>query len=227
MNIKTIIFDLDGPILNGERRHYQCYKDILEKYQQSPLEFDFYWNIKRNREPLKNQLRYTNAETIYYNFKAEWIQKIEMQDYLQLDQLQPDIFSLLTELKNSNKRIILTTMRHHKANLLWQLKELKIHHFFDKVSVSNGLQEKFKTKKVKLALRDELADFFWIGDTEIDIQSAKALSIQVGAVLNGLRSETYLARLKPDYIGKNVTDIFQQLQQLSEHNSTSVMDKRL
>ncbi len=63
--IRTVILDLDGPVLDGKLRHYDCYRRILGNYHFTPLGIDEYWELKRIGADRKQQLAPVGAESIY------------------------------------------------------------------------------------------------------------------------------------------------------------------
>jgi len=207
-----IILDLDGPILDGKMKHYNCYKDILLSYGYPVLPIDEYWNMKRNMEDRYQQLSMTGAVAIYQFFLCDWLKKIETKKYLHYDKLQENVIATLQHWKEDEIQLILVTMRTNPENLFWQLNEIKISHWFDRVVVVSYDQTGHnKAESVKQILkRNNYKSAIWIGDTEIDEQAARELNIKICLVSCGIRSRELLEKMHPDYLVTNI-DSFSKL----------------
>ncbi|AJQ26088.1 HAD family hydrolase [Pelosinus fermentans] len=188
--IDYIFLDLDGPILDGKLRHYNCYRDIILKDGGVPIDIDQYWNMKRakiKRDIILHQSQYQNT---YENFLQQWIDNIEKKEYLKFDELKPYISDTLSDWRDFAKSIVLVTMRNNHDNLLWQLHHFGIYNLLDNViSCSNIKQEGGKYNELKgLSFNTAIV----IGDTEEDTITAEKLGIKVIAITNGLREKKHL-----------------------------------
>lgn len=207
--INTIILDLDGPILDGRLRHYQCYSDILLENGFTPISEDEYWEMKRNCLDRHRQLAASGADGIYDKFIKTWLERIEGKDYLSLDRLQPGVMQKLQEWKYRGIRLFLVTMRNNKSNLDWQLGLFGLLSLFEPIlAVSTQGADIGKADAVKASIKEEDCDsVLWIGDTEADINAARLLGIKVCAVCCGLRAPDYLTTLKPDFIVPSLNEV--------------------
>jgi phosphoglycolate phosphatase len=200
--INTLILDLDGPILDGKLRHYQCYRDILMEHGFEPMPMDIYWEMKRQRKDRHSQLAVNGANGIYKEFLNAWLERIEQKKYLNLDQLQPGAFEKLKEWQTIGMDIILVTMRNSQDNLYWQLSVLNLTSLFNFIHVVGTANR--STSKVS-AVRPHVeqagrSSVLWIGDTEVDAEAARVLGVTSCLVSCGLRVPEYLATLNPDYL---------------------------
>ena len=204
--IKTIVLDLDGPLLDGMRRHYQCYSDILIEHGFKPIPIGQYWEMKRNRVDRRQLLSLSSATEMYNEFSALWIERIESREYLLLDRLQNHAVDILGGWKKSGMRLFLVTMRNKPVSLYWQLGELGIAHFFDEVVVVESCRAgASKSANIRPLLNNSrLEEVIWIGDTEADIHAARELGVKVCALTCGLRTEEYLASLSPDMLEEDL-----------------------
>ena len=204
---KILIVDLDGPVLDGRIRHYQCYSDILIKNGYKPLSIEKYWQLKRGKCNLRRILVKTDAEELYDLFLKRWLSHIEKKKYLTLDKLQFGAKDTLKNFKRDGFELALVTMRNNKNNLYWQLDKLKLTKYFKKIIVvgsKNGLNAKFEP--VRQYLKDSSVDkIFWIGDTEADILAANKLGIKIVIVENGLRTREYLKFMGQKFIFESLT----------------------
>jgi phosphoglycolate phosphatase len=207
--IQTLIVDLDGPVLDGKHRHYFCYYEILTERGFVPLDLESYWQMKRERADRTRQLKAVGAEGIYEDFFAAWLGMIEQPKALSLDRLQPGALEKLRQWHDRGLELVLATMRRYPDRLQEQLRRFKLESVFDHVAVcehrTGGLG---KAEMVRKITRDVPAsDCLWIGDTEVDIQAARAFGCPVSAVICGMRTEAYLASLSPDSLAPDLIGI--------------------
>lgn len=208
--IDTIILDLDGPILDGRLRHYQCYSDILLEQGITPIPVDQYWEMKRNKKDRHIQLAASNADSIYDVFLSSWLERIEQERYLSFDRLQPGVLQKLQEWKHDAIRLALITMRNNLVTLHRQMELLGLSLLFDNIVSIN------KSGEVAIGKANAARSFvemgeknsvLWIGDTEVDIFAARLLGVKACAVSCGLRTAEYLVTLDPDFIVLDLNEI--------------------
>lgn len=137
--IKTVILDLDGPLLDGKLRHYRCYADILAAHDYNPMPIDTYWKMKRMRKSRAEQLTVTGAEAIYDLFLNEWLTCIEKPEYLALDRVQHGAINQLSSWKKEGLDVILVTMRSSRKRLIEQLQQTDLLPFFLRLLTANML----------------------------------------------------------------------------------------
>jgi phosphoglycolate phosphatase len=200
--ISMLVLDLDGPLLDGMRRHHRCYSDILQQRKFQPVPIELYWEMKRNRVSRRVLLEYSNALSLYDEFLDAWINRIETREYLALDRLQHNVTNVLLGWKQRELRLLLATMRNNSRNLAWQLDMLNLSRFFDDVVVvGSGHDGANKAPEVKARMMGQRTDrVVWVGDTEVDVAAARQLGVRVCALTCGLRTKEYLVSLSPDYI---------------------------
>jgi phosphoglycolate phosphatase len=208
--IQTVVLDLDGPILDGRLRHYACYRRILEEYCYAPVSLESYWRMKRERADRRELLAASGAEAIYEDFLRAWLEQIEQPEILALDRLHPGVIEKLQEWRDQQGlRLVLATMRRRPERLNEQLADLGLDALFDYVVVcghrSGGVGKAQQVKYVVANLRSEHC--LWVGDTELDIEAARALGCPVWVVTGGMRTESYLALLSPDFSSPDLKSI--------------------
>ena len=208
--IETIILDLDGPLLDGKHRHYQCYRDILLEKGFKPVSLSIYWKMKRNCVGRHKLLDASGAVAIYDYFLKTWVERIEQKKYLVLDRLQNQTVKILKEWKRARARLLLVTMRNNPSTLDWQLKRLGILPLMDKLISVGSLQiGASKSQEVRRQLKQiDPEKTLWIGDTEVDIRAARELGVKICAVSCGLRSSDFLSKLRPDYLEPDLKSFF-------------------
>lgn len=206
--IKTLILDLDGPILDGRYRHYACYQQILVTRDYKPVSFETYWRMKRNRVDHIRQLEASGAVSIAESFLSAWLELIEQPDLLMLDRLQNGVTEKLKRWREQGIRLILATMRRYPERLRNQLVHFGLDTYFDHVVVCGHLDGVGKAQELKRRFPNmPVKGCLWVGDTEADIEAARAFGCLVWAVTCGLRAKSYLSSLSPDFLSPDLVGI--------------------
>lgn len=207
--IHTLILDLDGPLLDGRLRHYTCYCRILERHGYAPLDVETYWQMKRARVNRHQQLAASEAGAIYDQFLREWMETIEEPELLALDRVQPGALETLRDWKRQERRLVLATARNHAPSLQAQLETVGLADLLDEVVVTSHSEGGAgKARQVERAIGDgQAAHSLWIGDTEMDVEAARAFGCPIWALSCGLRTADYLRSLAPDFLSAQITQV--------------------
>ena len=205
--INTVILDLDGPILDGRFRHYACYRQILELRGYEPASLERYWGMKRERASLGQVLARSKAEAIYEDFQQSWLDSIEQSHLLALDRLQPGVIEKLRQWRDQSLRLVLVTLRRHPEHLYEQLARLGLDFLLDHVVVcDHGEGGLGKARRLKSSVAGiSSPQCLWVGDSEVDIEAARSFGCPIWAVACGVRAESYLASLAPDFLSPDIT----------------------
>ena len=187
---RLIVFDLDGPLLDGRDRHYACYGSILQEAGYVPVARDEYWQAKRALVPVREVLARSGADGFYSEFKRLWLAEIESEEMLALDHLQSGALELLRKIALAGHRVEIATLRQHPERARNEGKRLGILDLIDELLVSRHAEAAAgKAKRVLThARRQGLKPLIWVGDTEVDAKAAAALGLPCALVTNGLRS---------------------------------------
>jgi len=199
----TIFLDLDGTILDVQRRLYTVYADIVAELGGTPVSLLVYWHYKRLGMPENTIVRVSLVSDIrQYTIRRR--EKIEDVTYLEYDCLLPAISSSLAKLQKNN-HIILTTMRSNRPNLLDQLQRLGISSLLDKVLARALSKHNTKSHMISGYVGFDPDVSVIVGDTEGDIRTGKSLGICTIAVLSGIRGQDTLTACEPDLIIKDIS----------------------
>lgn len=206
---KSLFIDLDGTILDGRLKHYECYRDILASHGSAPLDIDVYWKMKVSRLSVEEQLSNSHATIKKDEYSAEWSKIIENPGYLKFDVIHKGALDKLEQWKESGIKMYLITMRRNKVTLFDQLKQLDLLRYFEAIVTCNITSN--GNAKAK-AILDTVPDFkptytLFVGDTEDDLSAARDLGCKSWLLWCGLRNKRYLSSLNPDYLSSSIKDV--------------------
>lgn len=134
-NLKALLLDLDGTLINSEKAFFESFKNILKKHFGIVISKEDYkkYELEQNAMLLK-KLRETNLSIkdisdkeimslIYNDYESEFRKII-------LEEEAIDNFNILKELKKLKLTLALvTTCRRHYLNIL--IEELNLENLFD------------------------------------------------------------------------------------------------
>lgn len=197
----NIIFDLDGTLIDSRTRMFELFRRLVPV---SSLDFSAYWALKRrgdsHRLILERDFNFNAADI--QTFTENWMQGIEAQDLLNLDQAIPHIEQALTRLKD-RAHLYVCTARQSSWSAENQMATLGILKYFEKILVTEQLRS--KTKMLEgipgLGPNDWL-----ISDSGRDVRTAEELGIKSCAVLTGFESKRLLLSYEPDLILQSAAD---------------------
>lgn len=211
MNIKGIIFDLDGTLIDSRSAYIKAAQLAYTKLGLKPLTEIAALEIPKKIE----QKLPLNLEI---NNESENFLEIYLNYYYLISELETKILpNTLSTLEFLSKRVklALVTMRSvSKGSLLNELNHFSIGKFFDPIITALDAKPKPAAdplinciKKMNLNREECLI----VGDSVNDIRAGKAAGITTVAVLSGIYSYDELSNEKPDLIIQSIfslTDIF-------------------
>ncbi len=197
---KSIAFDLDGTLISIEKRDYSVYCLILKKYNLKILNFETYWALRREKEPIINILEINNQiENGFLDvYITERTKLIESKELLELDTLFNYSIKIL-QLVQCNYNCYLVTSRSMKEETICQIDQLKLNKYFSRIII---------TEQNKLEGYSQIPNLILIvGDTENDIIPANELGVKSYAVTTGIRSSKFLANYSPTFLSDSLFDL--------------------
>ena len=95
-----IFFDLDGTLIDSKDRLYRLFQHLVPV---SNLTFEAYWDYKRNKIDHRKILetRHFFSEQDIVSFQKNWMDKIELPEWLAFDKPFKGVTAYLMELKKA------------------------------------------------------------------------------------------------------------------------------
>lgn len=204
-----LFLDLDGTLLDDERRHYAVYSDVLQDPEMRgiPIPAAEYWGLRKENKPIEEILKRSRLfPTKYQAFRDRFEAKLEAPEMLGLDSLKVGVENSLGKLYTKTP-IVLVTQRRDGEALESQLSSLGIRKYFVTVLAGAPKRERrpnpdarWKHKVALIRTRYKLppTQAVYIGDTETDVKTAKDLGYEVFLVEGGHRKRELQIKADPD-----------------------------
>jgi phosphoglycolate phosphatase len=212
LNKKTIIFDLDGTLIDSIKDIAICCNQVLKKngYKTHEIKEYNYFAGAGIRQLVKNALPEgideSKIDELTDQMKAIYSNAIH-------ENTKPydGIEKLLKDLKDKEYSLSILSNKPHNATLLY-VKSLFSDIEFDEI---HGQKEDVPRKPNPIAainiaktLNKEPKNIFFVGDTSIDMQTAKNASMVAVGVVWGFRSEDELIKNGADFIAKDSNELW-------------------
>jgi phosphoglycolate phosphatase-like HAD superfamily hydrolase len=199
----TVIFDLDGTLVDVRLRHYTVYAGILREMGLRPLSEDVYWRRRRAGEGTLSIVGDLPG-ALRARFSSAWLGRVESRENLRLDRVYEGVHETLEALKEAGHRLVLLTLRRDGDALGDELEQTGLAPYFgETISSSRGVQPARKS-----ALIQDPGPGAWVvGDSEADIGLAEDIGAHCFCVTEGVRSAAFLQARGARFLAPNVVPL--------------------
>ena len=210
MNIKLVVFDLDGTLVSSHETIYRATLHALKEiniYQKMP-EKDFYKTIGMHFEDIFAQFGFCvpDFEKFISIYKSIYF------DYIDSSKVYTGVYEVINKLRKKKiTTALLTTKGQELAEII--LTHFKLFNKFDYVMGRRpGLAHKPSPEpllKISGDLNIDIAETLIVGDSELDIQCGKNAGSKTCAVTYGYRTKEELQKSEPDFLIDRIKDLNQ------------------
>ncbi|MGQ9719575.1 MAG: HAD family hydrolase [Nitrososphaerales archaeon] len=220
MNIKAVIFDLDGTVVRFALDFIRARKEAIAEMGRRDIgvndlseSLSLYSMLKIVKDRLD-----VEAFSDLEKFLWEILEKMELRAAEETD-LQPDALQTLLSIKNLGLRMAIVTNNGRKATSM-VIKKFGLNDFFDFVVTREDAKElKPDGGSIKRALEIlgiDSSEAVYVGDGVIDILAAEKANVISVAIPTGVSRINDLVKAKPDYVIGSLKDITKLIESIGQ-----------
>jgi phosphoglycolate phosphatase len=208
---KCLIFDLDGTLLDSITDIAICMNEVLESLNLKTYEISEYKYFVGYgvdvlvKNVLQDQIAKSKQDEVVKRFKAKY------DDNLHKNTLPYEgIFELLDELNKQECKLAVLSNKPDLMTKKYIQTIFKDYKFLEVHGQKDGVPKKpdpIQALNIAKSLNENPSDIFFIGDTKVDMQTAKSANMTAIGVLWGFRDEKELSEFGADFIVKHPMEI--------------------
>lgn len=181
-----IITDLDGTLIDYRLRAYKVLLAIANMESNGIYGLEDYAEDRikgfSNYQIFRNVLKATLDQG---GFELAWSKLIEAERYLAYDSFFPDTMQWLSNFSERGT-LVLCTARHHRVNLMKQLKHFRVDDLFDAILVADANNSKIACMKMYVESANvKNREIHVIGDTREDMLAGVSIGARLHFVNRG------------------------------------------
>lgn len=205
MKIETILFDLDGTLIDTNELIHQSFAHTFKQYGYTFTREEM---LQFNGPPLIKTFRNLNpdlAEDMIRTYR-----KHNFEHHNQYVKLFPHVKETLIELQHQGFKMgIVSAKMRQGVELGLELTDIRS--YFDTIiSIDDVINAKPHPEPVLKAianLKGEVETSLMVGDNYHDIESGKNAGVKTAAVAWSLKGVEYLQQFKPTYMVEDIRDL--------------------
>ena len=209
---KTIIFDLDGTLIDSLEDIAVCMNKVLEELNLPIHKIDDYkYFVGSGVDVLVNNALKDSSQEIknevLERFKKEYDQQLHAKT-----KPYAGIYELLDELKKLDYNLAVLSNKPHDFTVAYINYLFKDYNFKEVHGQKKEVPKKpdpIGAINIAKALNIPCSEIFFVGDTMVDMQTAKSANMKAIGVLWGFRDEKELLTNGADFIVKHPLEILE------------------
>lgn len=198
-NYDTVLWDLDGTLINVKVRLYSLFCELTGER----LSFEKYWDLKEQGYNQQQMLKIVDYQGDYREFHNRWLSNVERIDLLAKDVLVDGAEKILSDLRKSNIKMYIVTNRQIYNNLNLQLTFFNIRGYFEEVW---STFQKCSKAEVVLSKQINIGKAVFIGDSVEDMREAKEMNVFSIMITSG-NAKCSCSSVQADLYVKKMNDI--------------------
>ena len=208
MKIETILFDLDGTLIDTNELIIASFTHTVEKFGDRPYTREEILDFIG--PPLVDSLTLVNPNKI-----DDMVTAYREHNYAKNEkyvQAYPDVVETIKKLKTKGYKMgIVTTKIHHTAEL--GLKIAGMEGIFDVIIGLDDVENAKPHPEPVLTAIDQLKanpmTTLMVGDNYHDIEAGQNAGVQTAGVAWAIKGRESLEKYRPDYMLENISDLFE------------------
>jgi len=208
LKVKAILFDLDGTIVDSRDAYIEAARIAFQAMGLEPPTRQIALQIPKRLEqnlPI-DDLTHANATQFL---------DVYLKTYFAITEVKtkpiPNIQKTLETLQQKAKLALITMRNVPKTAITKELEHFNLAKYFTHIITAQDTNKPKPSPEALIktlkAIDIEICDCLMVGDSVTDIQAGKAAGTKTAAVLSGLYSQQELAKLNPDLILKDATQL--------------------
>jgi pyrophosphatase PpaX len=197
---KTVLFDLDGTIVDTNELIIQSFLHTLEGVTAQPVERE--WIAAHMGYALDEQLRLFSGRKDVDELIAKY-RKFNVENHDRLVREFPGVQETLAELKSRGVRMGVVTNKRRDTSLMG-LKRCGLDPYIELLvtieDVSQGKPHPEPVLKAIELMGADASDTFMVGDSQYDLIAAREAGCSSVGVAWSLKGEAFLRQFQPDYM---------------------------
>jgi len=208
--IKCIIFDLDGTLVNTLDKHILAFQKLFQELKLNYSQKEISKNMGRTPKDilltLIPELKYHEEKLNYFALKKEEI----LTNLLDEIPLMKGSIELLNNI-NTKKLFLALASSTPKFNVDKIINVTKIGQYFNLIITGEDITIGKPNPEIFLKVTEKLnikpKECVVIGDSTHDVLAARNCSMRIIAVTTGKHNKREISLLKPDYILKSLKEL--------------------
>jgi HAD superfamily hydrolase (TIGR01509 family) len=208
LKVKGILFDLDGTIVNSKPAYIEAARTAFQALRQKPPTIRTILQIPKRLEqnqPIDDLIKTSTTQFLNVYLKTFYaITEVKSEPI-------PNIHIALGTLKQKAKLALITMRNVPKTAVTKELQNFGLAQYFTYILTAQDTHKPKPSPEALIrtlkAIDVQICECLIVGDSVIDIRAGKAAGAKTVAVTSGLYSQQELAKLNPDLILKNATQL--------------------
>lgn len=208
LNVKGMLFDLDGTILDTKPAYIETAKIVFKETGQQPPEVEVALEIPKRieqRQPLSDLVTIDVSEFMRVYLKTFYVVSASRTKPF------PQVAATLETLAHRAKLSVITMRFVPKNSVVKELEQFHLSKYFAHVVTALDTHKPKPSPealvKAVAAMDVQMCECVIVGDSVIDVKAGKAAGITTVAVLTGLYSRAELEKAEPNFIINDISEL--------------------
>jgi HAD superfamily hydrolase (TIGR01509 family) len=208
LKVKAILFDLDGTIVDSKQAYMEAARTAFQAMgQESPTTRTALQIPKRieQNQPIDDLTHANTTQFLQVYLKTFYaITEVKTKPI-------PNIHTALETLQQKAKLALITMRNIPKTTITKELQHFGLATYFTHIITAQDTRKPKPSPEALIktlkAIDVQICDCLTVGDSPSDIKAGKTAGAKTAAVLSGLYTKQELAKLNPDLILKDATQL--------------------